>query len=192
MKQKSIVSIAVFGTLWGFIEATLGNALHLLNLPFSGSILASIALIIILIARLYNPTTGSTFLMAIIAAFIKAVSFATVKLGPFVAIIAEGILIELVFIIFRTGRIGFLLSGLVMALYPLAQTVVTKTILFGSNFIPVVLELAEGFSSKIGFNAGWWILWLYLLAQIVLPMIAAYVAWILRGRLSYYLENEAG
>lgn len=189
MNKNSIISIAVFGTLWGFIEATLGNALHLLNLPFSGTVLASIAIIIILIARIYNPTKGSTVLMAIIAAFIKAMSFATVKLGPFVAIIMEGILIELIFTSFGTKRIGFILSGLVMALYPIVQTIVTKTILFGSNFVPVVLELAEGFSENIGFNAGWWLLGLYLAAQIILPLLATYIAWIIKTRLSDRLST---
>ena len=187
MNQKSIVSIAVFGTLWGFIEATLGNALHLLHLPFSGSILASIALIIILIARIYNPTHGSTFLMALIAAFIKALSFTTVKLGPFVAIIMEGVLIELILLLFHPGRFGFFASGLVMALYPIIQTIVTKTILFGSNFVPVVLELAQGFSNSVGFSAGWWMLGIYLVAQIVLPLGAAYFAWALKKRLSVQL-----
>lgn len=189
MNRKSIVSIAVFGTLWGFIEATLGNALHLLHLPFSGSILASIALIIILIARIYNPTRGSTFLMALIAAFIKALSFATVKLGPFVAIIAEGILIEVILLLFRPGRLGFFASGLVMALYPIIQNIVTKTILFGSNFVPVVLELAQGFSDRVGFSAGWWMLGIYLVAQIVLPLGAAYFAWVLKKRLSVQLQQ---
>ena len=189
MNQKSIVSIAVFGTLWGFIEATLGNVLHLLHLPFSGSILASIALIIILIARIYNPTRGSTFLMALIAAFIKALSFATVKLGPFVAIIMEGVLIELILLFFRTGRLSFFASGLVMALYPIIQTIVTKTILFGSNFVPVVLELAQGFSDSVGFSAGWWMLGIYLVAQVVLPLGAAYFAWILKKRLSSQLAQ---
>ncbi len=184
MNHKSIVSIAVFGTLWGFIEATLGNALHLLHLPFSGSILASIALIIILIARIYNPTRGSTFLMALIAAFIKALSFATVKLGPFVAIIVEGILIEVILSLLRPGRLGFFTSGLVMALYPIIQTIVTKTILFGSDFVPVILELAQGFSDRVGFNAGWWMLGIYLVAQIVLPLGATYFAWSLKKRLS--------
>jgi ABC-type thiamin/hydroxymethylpyrimidine transport system permease subunit len=188
--QKSIVAIAVFGTLWGFVEATLGNALHLLHLPFSGSILASIALMIILIARIYNPTRGSTFLMAVIAAFIKAISFSTVKLGPFVAIIAEGILIELILLLFRPGRFGFLASGLVMALYPIIQTVVTKTILFGSSFVPVILELAEGFSERIGYQAGWWLLGFYLFAQILLPLSAAYLAWILKKRLSPQLAER--
>ncbi|NHZ85467.1 MAG: hypothetical protein GWP19_06260 [Planctomycetia bacterium] len=189
MNQKSIVSIAVFGTLWGFIEATLGNALHLLHLPFSGSILASIALIIILIARIYNPTRGSTFLMALVAALIKALSFATVKLGPFIAIIVEGILIEAILSLFRTGRIGFFTSGLVMALTPIIQTIVVKTILFGSNFVPVILELAKGFSARVGFSAGWWMLGIYLVAQIALPLGAAYFAWVLKKRLSSQISQ---
>ena len=189
MDKKSIVSIAVFGTLWGFVEATLGNALHLLNLPFSGSILASIALIIILIARIYNPTRGSTFLMALVAAFIKALSFATVKLNPFIAIVMEGALIEAVLFLLPPGRIGFFASGLVMALYPIIQTIVTKTILFGSDFVPVVLELAQGFSNRVGFSAGWWILGVYLVAQIVVPLGAAYFAWALKKRLSLQLSQ---
>lgn len=183
MKQKSIVSIAVFGTLWGFIEATLGNALHLLRLPFSGSILASFALIVILIARIYNPTRGSTFLMALIAAFIKVLSFATVKLGPFIAIIIEGMLIEVLLTFFRPGRLGFFASGLVMGLEPIIQTITVKTILFGSSFVPVILELAQGFSDRVGFSVGWWMLGIYLAAQIVLPLGAAYFAWQLKKRL---------
>jgi len=188
MKQKSIVSIAVFGTLWGFIEATLGSALHLLHLPFSGSILASIALIVILIARIYNPTRGSTFLMALIAAFIKALSLATVKLGPFSAIIIEGIFIEVILSLFRPGRLGFFASGLVMALEPIIQTIIVKTILFGSNFVPVILESAQGFSDQLGFSAGWWMLGIYLVTQLVLPLGAAYFAWALKKRLSSQLE----
>ena len=189
MNRKSIVSIAVFGTLWGFIEATLGNALHLLHLPFSGSILSSIAVIIILIARIYNPVFGSTFLMALMAAFIKALSFTTVKLGPFVAIIVEGILIEIILTLFRPGRLGFFTSGLAMALYPIIQTIITKTILFGSDFIPVILDLAQGFSDRIGFNAGWWMLGFYIIAQIILPLSAAYFAWILKRKLSSQLSK---
>lgn len=189
MNRKSIVSVAVFGTLWGFSEATFGSALHLLNLPFSGSILVSIALIIILIARIYNPTRGSTFLMALTAAFIKALSFSTVKLGPFVAIIVEGALIEMVLLLFHPGRFGFFASGLVMAFTPIIQTIIVKTILFGSNFVPVVLELAQGFSDRIGFSAGWWMLGIYLAAQIVLPLGAAYFAWTLKKRLSSQLRQ---
>jgi hypothetical protein len=101
----------------------------------------------------------------------------------------EGVLIELILLLFRPGRFGFFASGLVMALYPIIQTIVTKTILFGSNFIPVVLELAQGFSDSVGFSAGWWMLGIYLVAQIVLPLGAAYFAWALKKRLSSQLQR---
>ncbi len=183
MTQRSIVYIAVFGTLWGFVEATLGNVLHLLHLPFSGSILSAIGLVIILIARVYNPVIGSTLLMSLIAASIKILSFATIKVGPFVAIIMEGLLIELVLIITGPKRFGFLLSGVIMALYPLIQNIVTKSILFGSSFVPIILDLAKGFSEQFGYSAGWWILGLYLLIPIFIGVGSAYVAWILNKRL---------
>ncbi len=76
-----------------------------------------------------------------------------------------------------------------MALYPILQTIVTKTILFGSDFVPVVLELAQGFSDRVGFNAGWWMLGIYLIAQIILPLGAAYFAWILKKRLSQQFDQ---
>ena len=184
MNQRSIVYIAVFGTLWGFAEATLGNVLHLLHLPLSGSILSAIGLMIILIARVYNPVRGSTLLMSIIAASIKILSFATIKVGPFVAIIMEGFLIEVVLTIFGPKRLGFLLSGVIMALYPLIQNVVVKSILFGSIFVPVILDLAKGFSEQMGYAAGWWILGLYIFAHLAIGLGAAYFSWILKKRLT--------
>ena len=76
-----------------------------------------------------------------------------------------------------------------MAFYPIIQTIVTKTILFGTDFVPVILELAQGFSDRVGFSAGWWILGLYLAAQIILPLGAAYFAWALKKRLSSQLTH---
>ena len=127
--------------------------------------------------------------MALVAAFIKALSFATVKLNPFIAIVIEGALIEAVLFLLQPGRLGFFASGLVMALYPIIQTIVTKSILFGSDFVPVILELAQGFSDSVGFSAGWWILGIYLVAQIILPLGTAYFAWTLKNRLSSQLHQ---
>jgi len=101
----------------------------------------------------------------------------------------EGILIEIILSLLRPGRLGFFTAGLVMALYPIIQTIITKTILFGSDFIPVILELAQGFSDRVGFNAGWWMLGIYIVAQITLPLGAAYFAWILKRRLSSQLSR---
>ena len=183
MDKKTLVHIAVFGSLWGIAEATIGSTLHLLHLPLSGAILASIGLGIILIARTRIDANGSAILMALIAASIKLLSFASIKLGPFIAIIMEGACVEIILIIFKPGRMGFLLSGIFVSIYPILQNIVTKSILFGSNFVAVILDLADGFSQKIGFNAGWWVLSLYVAAHFLITFSVVGFAWQLKKKL---------
>ena len=76
-----------------------------------------------------------------------------------------------------------------MAVYPIVQTVVTKSILFGSSFILVIIELAEGFSEKVGYQAGWFLLGFYLLLQLMLPIGAAFFAWAVKKRLNINETN---
>lgn len=191
MTRRSIAYIAVFGSLWGFSEATLGTVLHMFNLPFSGLVLSAIGLIIILIARVYNNTPGSTVMMAFIAAFIKVVSFGTVKLGPFIGITMEGLLVEGVFLAFGLGRLAFITAGITVAIYPIIQNVVSKSILFGSAFVPVILELVQGISDRFGYGAGWWLLGLYVLTHIVVGTAAAALAWTLLKRINTTLAQRA-
>ena len=67
-----------------------------------------------------------------------------------------------------------------------------KSILFGANFVPVIIDLADGFSERIGYAAGWWLLGIYFFAQIMLPLSAAYLAWILKSRINTTLERQNG
>jgi len=184
MTNKSITYIAVFGALWGLVEATLGSVLHLVNAPFSGTILSAIGMIIILIARGINPQPGSTLIMAFIAALIKIMSLSTVKLGPFIGIVLEGVLLEITLTVFSTGFLGFLISGLVVSIYPLIQTLTVKTILFGADFIPVILEMVQGFSDRFGFGVGWWVLGLYIAIHFLLGLGGAVFAWFIKSQLN--------
>jgi len=180
--RRDMVYIAIFGTLWGLAEATLGALLHLLHVPLSGAILASIGMSIILIARRLNDRRGSTLLMALLAASVKMLSFSTVKLGPFVAILLEGMLLELVLSLMGTGSMAFLVSALTTAAYPILQSVATKSILFGKSFVPVILDLVAGFSERIGYQAGWWVLGIYLFLHLLIALAAAGFSWILLKR----------
>ncbi|MEA3286225.1 MAG: hypothetical protein U9Q77_02450 [Candidatus Marinimicrobia bacterium] len=188
MDRRSLVYIAIFGTLWGICEATIGTTLHLLHIPLAGAILASIGMSIVLIARVYNPVRGATLLMALIAASIKMLSFSTVKLGPFVAIVIEGLLLEMVLTIQGTGRMAFMTSAIIVAIYPIFQTIMTKSIMFGSSFVPVILELVEGFSQRVGYQAGWLMLGLYLLIHFLFAFTAMIFSWKIIQRLKSDLE----
>jgi len=190
MDRRAIVYIAVFGSLWGLTEATLGTVLHMFNLPFSGLVLSAIGLIIILTARIYNNTPGSTVMMALIAALIKVVGFSTVKLGPFIGITMEGVLTEVIFLTIGTGRSGFAAAGITVAIYPIVQNVITKSILFGAAFVPVILELVQGVSDRFGYGAGWWLLGLYVLIHLIVGIAAAALAWILLKRIRITLEQH--
>ena len=121
MKRKTLVFIALFGAFWGISEATLGAVLHALHLPLSGSILSAIGLVILLVARKLDNARGSSLMMAIIAATIKMISFSTVKLGPFIGIIMEGVLVELAMILIGPNKLGFMSAGMVVGIYPLIQ-----------------------------------------------------------------------
>jgi len=181
--RRSMVYIAIFGALWGLAEATLGSLMHLLHVPFSGSVLGSIGMGIVLIARSLNPKRGSTILMSLIAASIKMLSFSTVKLGPFVAIVVEGFLLEILLSILGTGRLAFLFSALVISVYPILQSIITKSILFGQSFIPVILDLVAGISRRIGHHAGWWALGLYIAVHWLLAGSAAVFSWVVLKRI---------
>ncbi len=181
--NKSLTYIAVFGTLWGLMEATLGSLLHLMKIPFSGSILSATGMIIILIARTIHPQKGSTLMMAIVAGVIKVMSLSTVKLGPFIGIMFEGFLLEIILTIFSTNMLGFLVSGVAVSLAPLIQTLAVKTILFGADFIPVILSMAEGFSNQFGFGAGYWVLGLYIAVHFLFGLGGAGFAWFIQSKL---------
>ena len=187
--RRSLIYIAVFGTFWGLLEATLGTVLHALRIPITGSFISAAGLIVVLIARVFNNVRGSSFLMALIAAAIKMVGFSTVKLGPFIGIVMEGVLVEASLSVVGIGRTGFFLSGLLVGLYPLIQNIITKTILFGTNFVPVILDLARGFSESVGLPLGWWILIVYVILHLSIGLLAAVAAMLLKKRIQTALND---
>jgi len=189
LNHRSLIYIAVFGTFWGLLEATLGTVLHALRIPITGSFISAAGLIVVLIARVFNNVRGSSFLMALIAAAIKMVGFSTVKLGPFIGIVMEGVLVEASLSVVGIGRTGFFLSGLLVGLYPLIQNIITKTILFGTNFVPVILDLARGFSESVGLPLGWWILIVYVILHLAIGLLAAVAAMLLKKRIQTALND---
>lgn len=57
---RDLVTLAVFGTLWGISEMTLGSTLKSLDVPMSGMVLATIGLTIALTAANLCPNKGQS------------------------------------------------------------------------------------------------------------------------------------
>ena len=74
---RQLVMIAVFGALWGFIEMSLGGVLKTANVPLSGTVLASIGLVVLCAGRQFVPIRGATLFTGVIAMLLKLLSLAT-------------------------------------------------------------------------------------------------------------------
>ena len=129
---RELVTMTVFGALWGIVEIGLGSLLHALNLPMTGAIMAASGLTIALTGRLFISRPGSTFFIGIIAMLLKLFSIGGVVAGPMVGILAEAAIAEFILTAFgQPSRLAFILSGAFGVLWTLFQPFVTVLLIFG-------------------------------------------------------------
>ncbi|HUW14610.1 MAG TPA: hypothetical protein VM537_33125, partial [Anaerolineae bacterium] len=122
LTTRELVTIAVFGTLWGMVEITLGTVLKSLNIPLSGVLLSTIGLLVALVGRVFVPRRGATLFIGVIAALLKLFSLGGVVVGPMIGILGEALVAEIALSIAgRPRRIGFMLAGALGVVWPLAQ-----------------------------------------------------------------------
>jgi len=102
--KKSIMSIFMgvifFGSIWGVLEATMGNILHFIGLhPYTGAIMTSIGVGLMSLARRLYRFRGIGITMGITASLFKAVDFfipGSNVIRPIVAILMTAIAFEAV------------------------------------------------------------------------------------------------
>jgi hypothetical protein len=92
-----IIGILVFGSVWGFMEATLGGFLHLIHFTYKGAITGGIAMAIMATFVVIYRRPKLAFYLAVIAAMFKPLSaliYGQPIASPFVYNPASAILLE--------------------------------------------------------------------------------------------------
>lgn len=139
LKTRDLVYIGVFGALWGATEMSLGSALHTLNVPFSGVVLAGIGLTVAFVGRLFVPRAGSVLLIGLVTAFLKVFSMGGVVLNPMLGIVVEALLAELVLATLGPPhRLSFVAAGGLAILWTFVQPFFTFGILGGQGLATVM------------------------------------------------------
>lgn len=177
---RQLVTIAVFGALWGVVETTLGSVLKALDVPLSGTVLAAIGLMIAMIGRLFVPRRGSTLFIGVIAMILKLFSLGGVIIGPMIGILSEAIIAEVVLSLFaRPTRFAFLLAGGLGVLWVLIQPFVTGFLLFGRDMFAVWLDLLDEGSRLLGLstNTAVWIVLALAALRLLVGGISGWLAW---------------
>lgn len=191
---RELVTMAVFGALWGLVEISLGSVFHAIDLPLSGMALAAIGVMTACIGRLFVPKRGSTIFIGVIALVLKLFSIGSAVIGPMVGILAEALIAELVLSAFgRPSKPAFVVAGAGAALWTLIQPFVTGVLLFGRNLMVVWLDVLDMGARVFGipYQAALWIVLALLAAHLLFGGTGGWLAWRLGHILKIRLEGES-
>jgi hypothetical protein len=180
LSTRELVTIAIFGTLWGIVEITLGGVLKSLDIPMSGMFLSAIGVIIAMVGRMFVPKRGTTLFIGVIAMMLKLFSLGGVIIGPMVGIFAEALIAELVLSIKETPNTAMMMAaGALGVSWVVFQPFVTGPLLFGRTVFVVWLDFLDTARRILGLgdSAMIVVLGLYVLIHIVVGIISGILAW---------------
>ena len=184
------VYIAVFGTLWGALEMTLGAYLHVIfpalaNTFFTGLIMAGLGGIIALVGRYFVPKIGAVIGIGIITTMLKALSLGGATIGPIVAILAEVILMEIALLSKASPtRWRYMLAGGLAVSWNFFHKFIMMRLLYGKGITEVYMKMVKDGSQILGLdvNLAVLIVVVLFLFRVVVGAVAGWIGWDL-GRL---------
>jgi len=169
------IKASVAGSMWAASEIVLGSFLHNLRVPFSGTILASIG-IMLLISLSYKWNEKGLFWRAgLICALMKTLSPSAVIFGPMIAIMSEALLMEFSVRLLGRNFAGYITGSVLALSWSLVQRVLTLVVFYGSSIIEVYSELADLAEKQTGIQVdmAWLPLLIILAADVILGIITA-------------------
>jgi ABC-type thiamin/hydroxymethylpyrimidine transport system permease subunit len=197
---RSWVTIGLFGALWGVVELTLGSVLHLvfppqMNTFVTGVVLGGVGALIALTGRHFVPNPGSVLFIGIVTALIKLLSPGGARLGPIVAILMQGLLMELsLWAGRRPRRWSFVLGGALAVAWNLPHKFIMMRLLFGRGILQVYTKMVQDGARMLALDvsAAVGILAILLLVRLVVGGIAGWGAWELGGAVASRLGWASG
>jgi hypothetical protein len=148
--------------LWAVSEGVLGGIIHGFNLPITGLIVGSAAVIIVCLLAFYVPTNGSILRATILVAVFKMMLSPQSPLPAYVAVFFQGITGEIIFsVVRRFDKSGtnasavnryYRIACLVFAVLALVesgvQRILVMTLLYGSDFWKAVNAFINGLTHQ--------------------------------------------
>jgi len=180
LNTRQLVTIAVFGALWGLVEMSLGGVLKSANVPMSGTVLSSIAVIILCAGRQFVPVRGASLFMGVIAMLLKLLSLGGVLLGPMVGIFTEALFAEIAFSAFgKPTRLASMLAGLAGVGSTVVQPFITGPIFWGRNFPEIWGDLIRNGSRVLGLDPNniFIVFFVYVGIHILMGLVAGWLGW---------------
>jgi hypothetical protein len=177
---RELVTLAIFGSLWGAIEMSLGSVLHLLNVPMTGTFLSATGLAIALVGRLFVNKPGATLFIGVITALLKMFGLGGIVIWPMFGIFMEALLADIVLsVLRRPSRIAFGLAGGLGVTWTLVHPFVTQGLIVGRDMFVIWLDTLDQGERVLNIDASIGV-WLFLIMSTVhfgIGVIAGLLGW---------------
>ena len=192
LRKNDIILTALFGALWGVIELSLGTVLHASKLPFRGTILTIVAVVLISVSRSFITYKGSVIAISSVAASLKLITIPGFNITPFIAIIVEGIIGELVFTVLSYNFISSLITGSLILIYTLIHSFVMQGVFFGFNIYNVYIDIINSIGKSINYKGeiSYLIIPLIVFIYIFLGSLAGWFGWATANRAKEILKEN--
>lgn len=141
---------ALFGALWGTLEATLGTALYLGKVPLKGTIMGLAGLICLVCLRRLQPKPGVCLLAGVVAIFLKIFTLGGLFPGPLIGIAIEALAVEIALTGTGGRALGAAIGGAItLATNPL-QMLAMMWVLAGGEAVAAYASLLRESADAIG------------------------------------------
>jgi hypothetical protein len=170
---------ALYGALWGALEATVGTAIHLGRVPFRGEIMGLIGLVCLVCLRRLQPRVGVVLVAGLTAIFLKVFTLGGLYPGPLVGIATQTLAVEFGFLVAGGPWAGALGGTISLGTNPI-QRVVTAWIVGGSEAATAVLRAV----GELGGVEAKWVLAGFVGLAASIGAVGGVFAWRLAGRVA--------
>lgn len=194
---RDLVYIGLFGALWGAMEISLGSYLHVLRVPFNGTLMAAVGVCIALVGRSFVPRRGSVLFIGTVTALLKMFSLGGIVLNPMIAILVESSLAELGLLAStRPSRWSFALAGALAVSWDFFHRFFTQSLLAGRGILEVYGWIIEEGTRLLGVGEGaaLGVIAFLIALRLLVGSMAGLVAWSVAGavhrRLGEVLEQR--
>ena len=170
---------AVFGALWGAGETTLGAFLHATRIPLTGIIMASFGVIILTSGQMLIGRKWFPLMTALVCAGLRSLSPGGIIFGPMFAIILQGLIVSVAFIIIRKPLPVGIVSGFLVVVTSLLQGVFTKLIFYGASLWEIYLTLLTKSENLFHLRPGqgWTAVMMFFIVLGALGSVAGVFGW---------------
>lgn len=132
---------ALLGSLWAANEIVLGSFLHNVRLPFAGTVLATMAVTLLVAGSRLWRDAGVVWRAGVVCALMKSISPSAVILGPMVGIMLEAFLVAGITGAFRHTVAGGIIGGMLATVAPILQKLIALLVTYGTDALRMYASL---------------------------------------------------